>query len=102
MEKETFDDVWETVSISLAFLSIAGLVILPIFYTRLAFKYVRAINNEGNSDLLLRLKSLFSSQRVQTQNLLSSTLKNNTSKYIRPKIRQLFNLYRVNKHAQGY
>ena len=43
IEKETFEDIWEVFAIALAFLSLASLLIVPILFIRMAFKYVEEV-----------------------------------------------------------
>ena len=43
MEQEVLDEVWETVSFSLAIVSLVTLLLAPLYFARLAFKYVRAV-----------------------------------------------------------
>ena len=46
MDSKTFENVWEVISITLAFVSLLGLVVLPVFFTRLAFKYTEAVKEK--------------------------------------------------------
>ena len=49
MEQEVLDDFWETISFILSILSIAGLLLAPLYFARLAFRYVESVVQVKNA-----------------------------------------------------